>query len=66
MDRETLFEAFKIAIDNEQQAYEFYTDLAKKNTDAELKKLFEEFAAQESMHLRKLKDKYRDMREQDV
>lgn len=62
MDKEALFKAFKIAIDREEEAAEFYTDLAKRNIDPELKKLFGEFAEQELIHFQKLKDQYRIMR----
>ncbi len=63
MTREELFNAFKVAIDKEQEAFEFYSALAKKITEnKELKVLFENFARQESTHLQAFKDLYANLR----
>lgn len=63
MKREDLFDIFKIAIESESEAFEFYQKAAKNTTDPESKKLFEEFALMEESHLTKLKDRYRKLRE---
>jgi rubrerythrin len=63
MDRDKLFDIFKIAIDMEHEAHEFYTKAAETTSDPEVKMLFEEFAAAELVHKQKLKEKYSLMRE---
>lgn len=65
MDRETLFNAFKLAIDKEHEASEMYTGFAQKTTEPELKQLFENFANVELSHFRKLKELYAKMKETD-
>lgn len=62
MDKEKLYEAFKIAMEGEEEAYELYKELSEKTNDIDLKKLFEEFANDESKHLRELKERYESMR----
>lgn len=62
MDRETLFKAFRTAIDKEFEAKNFYTDLASKTSDAELKGLLEGFAIEEARHMAKLKEFYQRMK----
>jgi len=57
MDMEKFYEAFKIAMEGEEEAYELYKELAEKTKDTELKKLFEAFANDESRHLRELKER---------
>lgn len=64
MDRDALFDAFKIAIDKEYEAREFYKDLAEKTDDGELKELFERFSEEEHKHFTKLKSLYAGMTEQ--
>jgi rubrerythrin len=63
MDRQSLLAAFRIAIDNEEEAARFYTELAEKSDDSEMKKLFLRFAIDESSHSDSLKDLYRALRE---
>ncbi len=62
MDIETLFDIFKIAIDKEREAYEFYSKAAATTSNPEAKKLFEEFANVELQHEKKLKEKYAALR----
>lgn len=47
-------QVLNFAIENEQQAYEFYTDLAAKVNNPQLKGLFESFANEELGHKSKL------------
>lgn len=63
MDREKLFEIFKVAIENENEAYEFYLKAAESTSDPESKKLFEEFATIEFTHVNRLKERYAELRE---
>jgi len=63
MEQEKLFEIFKIAIDKEHEAYEFYTKAAQNTKDTEAKALFEKFALVELEHEKALQDKYRKMKE---
>lgn len=64
MDRDMLFEAFKIAIDREHEAHEFYKGLSEEVDDAELKELFGGFAEEELKHFGKLKELYMKMKEE--
>jgi len=64
MDRDMLFEAFKIAIDKESEAVEFYKGLSEDSDEQELKTLFSEFAEEEEKHLSKLKELYMKMKEE--
>lgn len=59
---ESFFSAFKLAIDEEQKASELYMTLAEMCDEAELKKLFEKFAAEELEHKEKLIDKYNELK----
>lgn len=63
MNREDLFEAFRIAIDREQEAYEFYTSLAEKSGDEMLSEIFSKFAQEEAQHNEKLRELYSDLRD---
>ncbi|MFZ3066505.1 MAG: ferritin family protein [Nitrospirota bacterium] len=63
MEQEKLFEIFKIAIDKEHEACEFYTKAAQNTKDAEAKTLFEKFALVELEHERALQETYRRMKE---
>ena len=62
MDRENLFNIFKVAIENESEAFSFYQNAVLKTSDPTSKKLFEEFARMEEYHLNKLKERYRELR----
>lgn len=44
------------AIENEIEAYKFYTDLAAKVDNSEMKKVFEDFAAEEKGHRKQLEE----------
>ena len=59
---EKFFSAFKLAINEEQKAYELYMTLAEICDETELKKLFEEFAAAELEHKKILMDRYKAMK----
>lgn len=63
MDSEDLFNIFKMAIENESEAFGFYQKAAMNTSDLESKKLFEEFARGEEYHLNRLKDRYRELTE---
>ncbi len=62
MELETLFNIFKVAIENEASAAEFYQNAAQNTSDPESKKIFEEFAKMESYHLDRLKERYAELR----
>ena len=64
LDKENLFAVFKIAIDKEREAYEFYLNAAAKTSHPDVKKLFNEFAKVERLHEQKLEEKYREIREE--
>ena len=63
MELDQLFDIFKLAIESESQAEEFYQKASQNTTDPESKTLFEEFAKMESYHLRRLKERYAELRE---
>lgn len=63
IDREKLLDVFEIAIDEENKAYQFYLKAVENTSNPDVKKLFEEFAKVELSHEQKLKDKYRELRE---
>jgi rubrerythrin len=62
MDNDTLFDIFKVAIVNEDEAYEFYRKAAAGTANREAKKLFEDFAATEREHRRQLEELYKTLR----
>lgn len=64
MNLDTLFDIFKVAIDREREAHDFYADAAGRTQDPEVKALFEEFSNVELSHERRLKEKYRQLKEQ--
>lgn len=63
MDAETLYKAFKIAIEREHEAKEFYEDLASKIADPEIKRIFQQIASEESKHFDYLTELYKSMKE---
>jgi rubrerythrin len=63
MELDALFDIFKIAIDNEREAHEFYKKAAAGTFDPDAKKLFEDLASVELRHENLLQEKYRDMKE---
>lgn len=63
MDRKSLLAAFRIAIDKENEAFEFYADIAKKTDDPEVQKLFQHFANDEFAHSEALKEMYSSLRD---
>jgi rubrerythrin len=63
MDADTLFRAFKIAMEREHEATEFYSDLASKITEEDLKKLFQQFAVEETKHFNKLAELYKSLKD---
>jgi rubrerythrin len=63
MDRKSLLEAFRIAIDKEDESAKFYTDLAAQADDPEMRTLLNRFAFEEHTHGDKLKELYRNLRE---
>jgi len=54
MKLKTVGEILDFAIKNEEDAYQFYTDLAKKMERPQMKKVFEDFAKEEQGHKQKL------------
>lgn len=63
MDIITLHNAFKMAIEKENEVANFYGDLASQVTDNELKKLFEALSAEERRHFNRLAEAYKTMKE---
>jgi rubrerythrin len=59
---EKLFSAFKLAIDEEQKAYEMYMTLAEMSEESTLKQFFEKLAADELQHKKILMERYKDMK----
>lgn len=64
--KEDLFSAFKLAIEKEQEAYEFYTYLSGQTDDMELKEVLLLFAREESSHREKLMKFYEKMRQKEA
>lgn len=62
MELDTLFNIFKIAIDKEHEACEFYQNAAATTSNIDAKKLFEEFSQVELHHEKRLKEKYAELR----
>ena len=54
MDSKPFTEIIDFAINNEEEAYQFYTDLAAKMKQPAMKKVFEDFANEELGHKAKL------------
>lgn len=63
MDRQALLAAFRIAIDKEEEASRFYTELADQADDPEMQKLFRQFAIDEAAHSDSLKELYGSLRD---
>lgn len=63
MDRQALLAAFRIAIDKEEEAAQFYTQLAEQAEDPETRKLFRKFADDETSHSDSLKELYATLRD---
>jgi rubrerythrin len=58
MDNDTLYDIFKMAIESEYAASEFYQKAAKNTTNVEAKRLFENFAVTELNHKNQLEELY--------
>lgn len=54
-------DAIALAVKNEQEAMEMYTEMADHSTDAEQKKMFQSLAAMERGHKAKLEDTFTSM-----
>ncbi|MCL4477383.1 MAG: hypothetical protein M1508_14375 [Nitrospirae bacterium] len=63
MDAPALFDIFKIAIENERATHNLYMHAAADAPDAYTKKLFEELAAMELNHEKKLEKCYKELKE---
>jgi len=63
MDVDTLFNIFKIAIDNEYKSNKFYKKAANDVVDPDAKMLFEDLANMELKHEELLKERYKALRE---
>lgn len=62
--RKELFSAFKLAIEKEQEANDFYTYLAGQTDDEELKRVLLKFAHQEAKHRDELMRLYERMKKE--
>jgi rubrerythrin len=58
MERNDLFEIFKLAVDKEHEAYETYKGIAEKVDDENLKKIFEDIANDELRHKEQIMEQY--------
>jgi len=66
---EDIFElpqAWRMAIQREQDAHDFYVRMAQTATDPSAKALFEELAAEETKHKQRLEAEYRRVFERDM
>lgn len=63
MEKDVLFDIFKIAIDKEHDAYEFYKKAARNTKNKEARNLFEKFAGVELEHEKTLQKLYREIKE---
>jgi rubrerythrin len=63
MEREQLFQKFKMAIDNEFEAHQFYKEIADKSESPELRLIFERLAKEEWEHRETILKRYRILRE---
>lgn len=63
MDKKELFNAFKLGIEKERSAQEFYKRMIKGVSDVELKQIFITFLDQEEKHERKLSELYAQLKE---
>jgi rubrerythrin len=62
LDNDALFDVFKTAIMSEHESYNFYLKAAETTSNAEAKRLFEQFAAVELKHERELEALYRTLK----
>ncbi len=58
MNKEELFEKFKLAIDNEYEAHRLYTEIAEKSGDSELAVIFRRLAKEEWEHREVIMKRY--------
>lgn len=59
-------QAWRMAIQREREAHDFYMRMAKTASDASAKALFEELAAEETKHKQRLEAEYRRVFERDM
>jgi rubrerythrin len=59
-------QAWRMAIQREQDAHDFYVRMARTATDPSAKALFEELAAEETKHRQRLEAEYRRVFERDM
>ncbi len=59
-------QAWRMAIQREQDAHDFYVRMAQTATDPNAKALFEELAAEETKHQQRLEAEYRRVFERDM
>jgi len=50
MEKEQLFQKFKLAIENEYEAHQFYKEIAEASDSPELRVVFERLASEELEH----------------
>jgi rubrerythrin len=62
MKEDDLFQTFKVAIDNEYQAYQMYTEIAEKSEDSELGVIFRRMAKEEWEHMDTIMKRYKMLR----
>jgi rubrerythrin len=63
MKKQDLFDLFKTAIEREQGAQKLYEEMIAGTTDAEARKLLEDFLGQERYHEEKLKELYAELKD---
>jgi rubrerythrin len=59
MEKEQLFQKFKLAIDNEFEAHQLYKEIAENSESPELKVIFERLANEEWEHRETILKRYR-------
>jgi rubrerythrin len=65
MDKKTqeLFEMFKVGVEKERQAQEFYKELIEKSSSDAQKQVFQTFLKQEEGHEKQLMNMYAELKE---
>jgi rubrerythrin len=58
MEKEELFQKFKMAIESEYEAYQLYKDIAERSGDSELRAIFQKIASEEWEHRETIMKRY--------
>ncbi len=63
MKKEELFQKFKLAIENEYDAFQLYSNIAEISEDPELRVIFQKIAGEELEHRNILMQRYKILKE---